>query len=287
MPKKRNSAKKSTQNIQSIGCPHAHTHTLPQLEIDVCFNCLIIYYSDYEYRKIEDSKEASQSIRVLKTYLEDIKVTAQVNRFHIQHKSFFDDLNTFFSDLDLLNKRLEVSIQQNSYQEFTAVKEESLKLKQKLESSQMMDVYSKYKVRSLLERRVNGVANNEIWRSIDKSASKHNEDASKQEVMIIPKEETKGTPKDEYTILMENYAEKYSEVVSKVQHLENEKSELETKAIQLNDDNIELVSKFKECEEAYNKAKERCSKLETEVDNSNSKHLEDEKRIDELEEGNF
>ena len=278
MPKKRNSAKKSTQNIQNIGCPHAHTHTLPQLEIDVCFNCLIIYYSDYEYRKIEDSKEASQSIRVLKTYLEDIKVTAQVNRFHIQHKSFFDELNMYFSDLDLLKKRLEVAIQQNSYKEFLTIKEESLKLKQKLESSQVMIVYSRYRAQSQLERRINEITNTEYTPRANKTKSKNNEDGSKQEVMNISKEETKDTPKDDYTILMENYAIEYSEVVSKVQHLKNEKSDLESKVLQLDTTNKDLGSKFKSSEEAYNEAEERCSKLKTEVDDINKKHIEDERR---------
>ena len=105
MPKKRNSNKKSNQNIQDIGCLHVHTHTLTQLGSNVWFNCLMIYHSDCEYRKIEDSKEATQSIKILQTYLDDIKVTAQANRFHIQFKTFFDDLGVFFSELDSLRKK--------------------------------------------------------------------------------------------------------------------------------------------------------------------------------------
>ena len=51
MPKKRNSNKKSIQSVQSIGCGHAHSYSLTQIGINVCFNCLMIYYSDCEYKK--------------------------------------------------------------------------------------------------------------------------------------------------------------------------------------------------------------------------------------------
>ena len=78
----------------------------------------MIYYSDCEYRKIEDSTEAIQSIKILKTYLDDIKVTSQINKFHIQYRSFDGELNAFSSDLYLLNKRLKIAIQQSYFNEF-------------------------------------------------------------------------------------------------------------------------------------------------------------------------
>ena len=248
MPKKRNSGKKSNKNIQNIDCPHVHTHTLPQFGISTCFSCLMIYHNDCEYRKIEDSKEATQSIKILQTYLEDIKVTAQVNRFHLKFKTFFfDELNIFFTDLDLLNKRLRVAVQQNDFREFTAIKEEALRLMQKLDNTQIMAVYAKHRVHSLLDLRVNGGLETEDTANSVKSKSKDKDRNSEQEILSNLKEKWKGTPKDDYILLMENYAEKYKELESKVQLLV--------------DTNKDLESKVKIFEEAKNDTEKRCLKL--------------------------
>ena len=253
MPKKRNSNKKSNQNIQDIGCPHAHTHTLTQLGSNVWFNCLMIYHNDCEYRKIEDSKEATQSIKILQTYLDDIKVTAQANRFHIQFKTFFDDLSVFFSELDSLRKRLGTAIQQNRNEEFSSVKAEALKLMQRLDSSQVMVIYAKHRAHSLLERRVNGAS--EVENSSSSMKSKLNEKINNSgiEVLSNSKEESKGNPKEDYIMLMENYAEKYKDLELKVQNLEKA--------------NTEFTSKFQIENESKIQTEEKCTRLETEIKN--------------------
>ena len=253
MPKKRNSNKKSNQNIQDIGCPHVHTHTLTQLGSNVWFNCLMIYHSDCEYRKIEDSKEATQSIKILQTYLDDIKVTAQANRFHIQFKTFFDDLSVFFSELDSLRKRLSAAIQQNRNEEFSSVKTDALKTMQRLDSSQVMIIYAKYRAHSLLEKRVNGTSEDESMPSSKKSKLNEKMNNSELEVLSNSKEESKGNPKEDYIMLMENYAEKYKDLELKVQHLEEE--------------NTEFKSKIKIENESKIQTEEKCIRLETEIEN--------------------
>ena len=172
-----------------------HTHTLTKLKINVCFNCLMIYYSNCEYHKIEDSKEAIQSIKILQTYLDDIKVTAQVNRFYNQFKTFFDDLNVFFSDLDSLNKRLKTAIQQNKYEEFSVVKDEAIELMQRLEDSQVMSIYARHRAHSLLEIRINGTSGEESMSSSKKTNLIDMESNSKLEKNFYIKWGIKRNPK--------------------------------------------------------------------------------------------
>ena len=271
MPKKRNSNKKSNQNIQDIGCPHVHTHTLTQFGSNVWFNCLMIFYSDCEYRKIEDNKEATQCIKILQTYLDDIKVTAQANRFHIQFKTFFDDLSVFFSELDSLRKRLSTAIQQNKNEEFSSVKSESLKLKQRLDSSQVMSIYAKHRAHLLLERRVNGIS--EVENSSSSKKSKLNEKMNNCELEVLSnsKEESKENPKEDYIILMENYAEKYKDLELKVQQLEEANREFKSKIQIENDSKMQTEEKY--------------IRLKTEIEILSKTHIEDEEKFDKLQEG--
>ena len=271
MPKKRNSNKNNSQSIKGIGCSHMHTHTLTKLKINVCFNCLMIYYSNCEYHKIEDSKEAIQSIKILQTYLDDIKVTAQVNRFHNQFKTFFDDLNVFFADLDPLNKRLKTAIQQNKYEEFSIVKDEAIELMQRLEDSQVMSIYARHRAHSLLEIRINGISGEESMSNSKKTKLNDMESNSKLEETSTSKEESKETPKDDYIMLMENYAEKYRDLELKVLQQNEEKENLEIKVRSLNEVNKEN--------------KDKCIAFETQIENLKETHIEDEKRIEKLEEG--
>ena len=271
MPKKRNSRKKSIQNIQSIGCPHLHTHTLPQLGISTCFSCLMIYHNGCEYRKIEDSKEAIQSIKILQTHLDDIRVTADANRLHIQFKNFFDELSVFSSELDSLSKRLEVAIQQNNFQDFVIVKEDALKLMLKLDSSQMMSVYAKHWVHSLLDRRVNGISKTEFTSNSNKLKSNENIKNWENEILEKSKEETKNSWKDDYIILMENYANKYNDLESKVKTLNETKKELESK--------VYIFEDYKK------EAEEKCLKLDAEISDFKKLNAENTKKIEGLEEG--
>ena len=269
MSKKRNSRKKSIQNIQSIGCPHLHTHTLPQLGISTCFNCLMIYHNDCEYRKIEDSKDAAQSIKILQKYLEDIRVTADVNRLHIKFKNFFDDLSVFSSELDSLSKRLEVAIQQNNCQDFVIVKEDALKLMQKLENSQMMTTYAKHKVHSLLDIKVNGFNDAEHTSSSNELESIEKNNNSESEAWGNLIEETKDISKDDFIILTEA----------------NENRDLELK-VKVHDDTIkDLESKVIFFEDNKNEVEGKCLRFETEIDNYKKLNEENIKKIDELEEG--
>ena len=271
MPKKRNSRKKSIQNVQSIGCPHLHTHTLPQFGISTCFSCLMIYHNGCEYRKIEDSKEAIQSIKILKTHLDDIRVTADVNRLHIQFKNNFDELSVFSSELDSLSKRLEVAIQQNNSQEFVEVKEAALKLMQKLDNSEMMAVYAKHWVHSLLDRRVNGISKTELKSCSNKLNSNENTKHLENEEWDSTHEETKDDYKDDYFMLIESYGTKYRDLEAKVKTLDKAKKELESK-----------VNSF---EEYKKEAEEKCKKLDTEIADSKKLNDENTKKIEGLKEG--
>ena len=64
----RNSNAKIDHNIKNIGCPHIHTYALTQSKFNVCFNCFMIYYSNCEYRKIEDKEETIQSIKISNSF---------------------------------------------------------------------------------------------------------------------------------------------------------------------------------------------------------------------------
>ena len=265
----RNSNTKIAHSIKSIGCPHIHTYTLTQSKINVCFNCLIIYYSNCEYRKIEGKEETIQSIKILQTYFDDIKITAQNNRLDILFSSIFDELNAFTSDLDLLSNRLEIAIKHNNFIEFSDVKEEALNLMQKLENSQTMSVYSKHQAHSLLDKSVNGFS--EIYNLPNSHNSKDKNILPEIDQPHNSKEETKASTTNNHTTMKENYEEKVDELTSKIYSLAEEKKTLES-TVQ------NLIKSNKEVKEKY-------IRLESKMENFHSLYIERERIIENLEEG--
>ena len=234
---------------------------------------------------MEDNKEAIQSLKILQTYLEDIKVTGESNRFNIQFKSFFDELGVFFSDLDSLKKRLGTAVQQNNFEEFSNVKQDALKLKQKLENSQIMVIYSKYRVHSLLDLRVNGFVEDNKTSTSQILNSKEWNNKRNSDGLINQKDEPNGSSKDDYIKLMENYAHKYVEIESKVLHLNNENSTIVAELQKWEQTNKDLQSKINSFEEEKKEREEKYINLESKVENLNNMHAEDEKKIEKLEEG--
>ena len=124
---------------------------------------------------------------------------------------------------------------------------------QRLDSSQVMTIYAKHRAHSLLEKRVNGTSEDESTSCSKKSKIYEKESNSELEVLSNSKEESKGNPKEDYILLMENYAEKYKDLELKVQHLEEENKEFKSKI------QIENESKIQ--------TEEKCIRLETEIKN--------------------
>ena len=144
MGKKRKANSKSINSCSRTSiCPHVHTHTLVNQDIDGWYNWCLIHYSGGELRKIESHEESEQGIHVMQTYLDQVKHAGEILNANIYYKDFNTELELFQNDLDLLKTRLLKAIDSKANFEFSKIKADLFKLKQKFDESQLFISYAR------------------------------------------------------------------------------------------------------------------------------------------------
>ena len=135
---------------QGRGWNHEHKYIFNK--VGLWENWAFIYYKGGEIRPIEKQETIKKLTEIMQTYLDHVKKEGESIGIQLYYEEFYDDLNEFYSQLDLIREQLETATRMRKYQEFSMIKSEIYSLKKKFELSEVMFNYSRHRDHYNLDR---------------------------------------------------------------------------------------------------------------------------------------
>ena len=126
---------------QGRGWNHKHKYTFNK--VGLWENWAFIYYKGGEIRPIEKQETIKKLTEIMQTYLDHVKEEGESRGIQLYYEEFYDDLNEFYSQLNLIREQLETATRMRKYQEFSMIKSKIYSLKKKFELSEVMFNYSR------------------------------------------------------------------------------------------------------------------------------------------------
>ena len=243
MARKKNKNCKKNLNQREGMWMHQHTHTLVDDDMDVCSDCLMIFYNGGEVRKFETFEETEKYVCILQSYLDEVKKIGEKYRAKVLYREFDLDMTSFQNNINSIIENLNQAKENEDLNQYSKIKNDCLKLKAKFESSQLMAVVSRLKFQTQMMNKL-------IF--IPDSDSESDEEVRQREMILKAKE---------------IFARKYEKEIKKVKDKANAEIDNLKQLIE------EYDSKLKDSEEEIKRLSDEHSKSTEETKNLNENFI--------------
>ena len=107
--------------------------------------CILAYFSPFEYTKIVKPDRAKQVLAIWKDVLARVKEYIRFNNLEYRWKFLIDELFVLSNEVELISNELDTNVSQNNLKKFYNIQLKAFTLKERITESEVFAKYLKHK----------------------------------------------------------------------------------------------------------------------------------------------